>query len=60
MHKIEVYLKSGHTIYIECESFEMTYNSLLHTYIGYSFKGLKVPKKLGFNPAEMVGWIEKE
>jgi hypothetical protein len=35
MLKVEVYLKSGHTMVIECESYEFTYNTTTLDYTGY-------------------------
>lgn len=58
MVKVEIYLKSGHTIIIECEDFESTFDSTIGEYTGYKYRGLKNPYKLSMCPTEIVGWVQ--
>lgn len=59
MSKIHIFLKSGHTVKITCDSWEVTRNGETGEYTGYSYKGLKSPKAFGVNITQIAGWEEK-
>jgi hypothetical protein len=60
LQTIEIYLKSGHTITIQCEGANFTYDNTSGEYIGYSFKGLIKPIQMGLVPSQIVGWARIE
>lgn len=60
MSKLKIFLKSGHTIDVECESWKFTHNEYSGLYTGYEFNGLKTPKSLGIVISEIVGYIVLE
>lgn len=55
--KIEVFLKSGHTVKIRCEEWNFKFNTLTGEYTGYLFKGLIEPNAVGFVPSQIVGYV---
>lgn len=54
--RLEIYLKSGHTIKVVCEDWTFRVNNLTGEYEGYHFVGLIKPKKLGIVPNQIVGY----
>ena len=58
MSKIKIFLKSGHIIDLECDEWELNYNNQTLEYNGYTFKGLKKIKQVGFVPSQIAGYIE--
>ncbi|MCP3742719.1 hypothetical protein [Rossellomorea sp. BNER] len=57
VNRIEIYLKTGHTIKVTCEKYGFTTNTFTGEYTGYEFKGLVEPKSLGINPNQIAGYI---
>jgi hypothetical protein len=58
MSKIKIFLKSGHTVDIECGDWELRYDNKTLEYNGYVFKDLKKVKQVGFVPSQIAGYIE--
>lgn len=59
LKKLEIYLKSGHTICIECESYKFEYCNLTGEYCSYQFDGLKNPYRISMVPSQISAYIVK-
>ncbi|MGG2091328.1 hypothetical protein AB1283_01000 [Bacillus sp. S13(2024)] len=57
--RLEIYLKSGHTVEVVCESWKFNIDNATGGYIGYEFKGLKKPTMVGFDVSQIAGYIVK-
>lgn len=57
MKKLEIYLKSGHTLKVKCEEWSFTYDNYSCEFTGYNFKGLKSPKTIRLVPSQIAGYI---
>jgi hypothetical protein len=56
MEELEVYLKSGHTISIQCEKWRFTRDNNGDGYSGYEFEGLVNPESIGITISQIVGY----
>lgn len=60
MYRLEVYLKSGHTMVIECESFTFQFSYLSGCYTGYELTGMTNVDRAGIVPDQIAGYTAKE
>lgn len=59
MDTLEIYLKSGHTIVVTCESWNFKWNSSTGEYVSYTLNGVKKPKRVDLVPRQIAGFIVK-
>lgn len=59
VQKLEIYLKSGHTLEVDCKIWNFEFNNSTGEYTSYEFKGLSNPRKIGIAPNQIAGYIVK-
>lgn len=58
VHRLEIYLKSGHTLKVDCKIWNFEFNSTGEC-TSYELKGLENLKKVGIVPNQIAGYIVK-
>lgn len=58
MAKLDIFLKSGHTVRIECESWKFNYDPTTCEYTGYTLKGFKNISSFSCVPSQIAGFVE--
>jgi hypothetical protein len=58
LHELDLYLRSGQIIHIQCEEWSFENDKVTEVFTGYDFKGLISPLTLGIVPTEIVAYVE--
>ena len=55
---LELYLKSGHTINVQCKDWSFETDDVTGEFTGYNFIDLERPSTLEIVPAQIAGYIQ--
>ena len=58
MRVLELYLKSGHTINVQCKDWSFETDDVTGEFTGYNFIDLERPSTLEIVPAQIAGYIQ--
>jgi len=55
---LELYLKSGQTIHVQCKDWSFETDDITGEFTGYNFIDLERPSALEIVPSQIVGYIQ--